>query len=62
MEIIKKPDTKMSKQFTYLRVLFNVKSRMFSISWHAVNVYGNIIVVESKTQENKTSGFFTTSF
>lgn len=62
MEIIKKPDTKMSKQFTYLRVLFNVKRRMFLISWHAVNVYGNIIVVESKTQENKTSAFFTTSF
>lgn len=61
MEIIRKPDSKMSKQVTYLHVLFNVKIRMFSISWHAVNVYGNIIVVESKIQENKL-GFFTSSF
>lgn len=40
------------------------KNRMFLISWHAVNVYGNIITImaELKIQENKTFAVFTASF
>lgn len=53
---------KMSVQFTYWHVLFNVKSGMFSTSWHAVKVYGNIIVAELKIQKTTTFGLSTGSF
>lgn len=55
---MKNSDTKMTVQFTYLHVLFNVKSRTLSTSWHALNIYGNIIVAKLKIQENKTFLFY----